>query len=125
MTGKEIMQLAWEGKPQPENLHQPEQLLYQTVKLIKWHSEMGLPEEQAIAEKAAALRAYEAEKHEYKYAEQMQCLWNKISVYFGAYALNPCEKTAEEFVRAVYGLPENWRKNPEIVKSWERKGNTT
>lgn len=121
MTGKEIMQLAWEGKPQPENLNQPEQLLYQTIKLISWHFKQGLPQECATAEKAEALRAYEHDKYMYEYAQRMFGFWNRLSVYFGAYALNPCEETADEFVRAVYGLPENWRKNPELAQPWERK----
>lgn len=121
MTGKEIMALAWNGKEMPEGMTLPEQWLYQTMKLISWHYKQGMPQEQATAEKAEALRAFDLAVYQQQYADKMFKFWNRLSIPAGAYALNPCRETAEEFYRAVYGLPEDWRKKPELAKPWEKE----
>ena len=121
MTGKQIMALAWAGKDMPDGLRLPEQQLYQTIKLIGWHYKQGLPQEQATAQKAEALRAFDLAMYNEAYAQKMFGFWNRLSVPAGAYALDPCLETAEAFYRAVYGLPEDWRKKPELAKPWEGK----
>ena len=122
MSGKEIAELAWKGGEMPDWMTAPEQLLYQTVRQIAWHYRQGLPAEQATREKNFALREFERNAGAYKHYLQSCELWMRISLPAVEYTMNPSLKAAEEFFRAVYRFPADFRKDDEaFARALERE----
>ncbi len=113
MTGKEVAELAWKGGEMPDWMAAPEQLLFQTVKQIAWNYRQGLPVEQATREKNLAIREFERNAATHEYYLKTCELWLRISLPAMEYTLNPSLKAAEEFFRAVYRFPADFRKDEE------------
>ena len=113
MTVEELDRLAYKDEEIPAGLRLPEIQYFKSMRILyREYRRKEVSKEQSAREKTTILRELEKGMAHEEYCIKTEQLWGRISTAVDDYVKNPCLITADNLVRTIFGLPENFRKKP-------------
>lgn len=102
---------AMRGEPLPAGLCMTDRKLYIALRGLYGQYRAGvISREQAVSDKAELLRDYEQDKFLDDTSAKLRGMWARLEPYATKYAKDSTIEHADQFFAAVYGLPEDWRR---------------
>ena len=105
MTADELEDLAFQNRGMPKGLNAAEQMMFQSFRRLYAYAKLvQMPPEQGKSEKMEILREFDQRSFQLKRMEHNVKLWKEIDAAASRFAKERTVESAEDFVKAVYGV---------------------